>query len=271
MPRPGELNAEARSWFDLLPEPIWVFDAQDLRILWANSAACAWLEYTPAALTSKTILDLRPAQDEAALRAALRDFENAARDGGKDTGRWRLVKKSGVETEAAIHWRSITLENHPAILAAVKDVSPLSRMERDNQALAADGAGHLSALDPSLAEHLIKIAGEKVRLGAWCFDLNPERVIWTDETAVIHDLPPGTSPTLEEGISYYLPEDRPRISASIRACAADGAAFDEVCQIKTAAGRRIWVRALGSARRNSARKPPTASGWKCWKISPTPS
>lgn len=97
-----------------------------------------------------------------------------------------------------------------------------------------------------------RLAGRLAHLGSWRVDLAPEQVFWCEETAAIHDEPKGVSPsTFEDAISYYIPEHRERISARFEACASQGLPFDEVLQIETAKGRRVWVRALGEPKHNA--------------------
>ncbi|MEM7230006.1 MAG: ATP-binding protein [Planctomycetota bacterium] len=69
--------------------------------------------------------------------------------------------------------------------------------------------------------------------------------IWSDEVCRIHDRPPGHTPTLEEAIGYYTAESRPIIEATIEAAINEGTPFDVELSIRTAAGRRIFVRSMG--------------------------
>ncbi|TKA84389.1 PAS domain S-box protein [Sulfitobacter sp. 15WGC] len=97
-----------------------------------------------------------------------------------------------------------------------------------------------------------RLAGRLARLGSWRVDLVVEQFLWDEETAAIHDEPEGISPpTLEDAIGYYVPEHRERISDRFEACASQGLPFDEVLQIETAKGRRVWVRALAEPIHNS--------------------
>nr|HPN72803.1 PAS domain-containing protein [Candidatus Omnitrophota bacterium] len=81
----------------------------------------------------------------------------------------------------------------------------------------------------------------------WSVDVGEEKVIWSDEVAAIHDMPPGYSPSVEEGINFYVPEYRKRIADIFSNCLKFGIAFDEEMEIITATGRRVWVRTLGDA------------------------
>ncbi|MDQ7799101.1 MAG: PAS domain S-box protein [Candidatus Edwardsbacteria bacterium] len=92
---------------------------------------------------------------------------------------------------------------------------------------------------------LLRIAGDKAKLGGWSVDLVNNRCTWSDETAAIHEKPAGYSPLVEEGLSYYTPEWRERITKVFFECARNGIPYDEEMQILTAGGRRVWVRTMG--------------------------
>ncbi|MDB5870455.1 MAG: sensor signal transduction histidine kinase [Polaromonas sp.] len=99
---------------------------------------------------------------------------------------------------------------------------------------------------------MTRIAGRAAQLGGWTIEL-PDRVLtWSDENCIIHDVPPGYRPTLEEGISYFLPEHQPIVSRHVRDCAQHGTPYEFVLPKLTATGRRIWVRSIGEAVRDAA-------------------
>lgn len=101
---------------------------------------------------------------------------------------------------------------------------------------------------------MTRIAGRVARLGGWTIDL-PERILtWSDENCVIHDVQPGYKPTLEEGISYFLPQNRAEVMRYVLACAEHGTPYEFVLPKHTATGRRIWVRSTGEAVRDNAGK-----------------
>lgn len=105
------------------------------------------------------------------------------------------------------------------------------------------------------ASHALEqIAARIGRIGAWSMDLGHERVAWSDMVCAIHELPIGYSPTLEEGLSFYLPEWRDAIRSAAEACLVHGTPFDLELQIATARGRVVWVRAVGEAVRDEAGK-----------------
>ena len=92
---------------------------------------------------------------------------------------------------------------------------------------------------------LLDIAGETARFGGWWVDLRNDHCYWSDMVAEIHGLPHGYNPRVEEGISFYAPEHRQRITECFSACAESGTPYDEELQIINAQGQRRWVRTAG--------------------------
>ncbi|MCM2312220.1 MAG: PAS domain S-box protein, partial [Steroidobacteraceae bacterium] len=99
---------------------------------------------------------------------------------------------------------------------------------------------------------LLRMAGKLARFGGWSVDLAEGTVHWSDEVAAIHEMPPGYSPQVQEGISFYAPEWRGSINECFGACARDGTPYDEEMEIIAASGRRVWVRTIGQAIRDEA-------------------
>ena len=98
---------------------------------------------------------------------------------------------------------------------------------------------------------VLRMAGRVARLGGWTIDLPGYKLTWSDENCAIHDVPPGYQPTLEEGISYFMPEHRAQVRAMVQACARDGTPYEFELPKRTATGRLIWVRSVGEAVRGA--------------------
>jgi PAS domain S-box-containing protein len=101
---------------------------------------------------------------------------------------------------------------------------------------------------------LAQIAGKAARLGGWAIQLPERTLTWSDENCAIHDLPPGHTPTLAEGIGYFPPEHRAEVLRYVEACAQDGTPYDFELPKFTAKGRLIWVRSIGEAVRDAEGK-----------------
>jgi signal transduction histidine kinase len=97
---------------------------------------------------------------------------------------------------------------------------------------------------------LLRIAGAKAKFGGWSVLLGDNKVTWSDQVAAIHEMPEGYSPQLKDGINFYAPEWRDRINEVFRNCTEKAISYDEVMQIITSNGNRIWVRTTGEAVRD---------------------
>ncbi|MFO7806558.1 MAG: PAS domain S-box protein [Paracoccaceae bacterium] len=95
------------------------------------------------------------------------------------------------------------------------------------------------------SEMLLAIAGRAVKLGGWRVSLADQKVSWTDGTAAIHELPPGTPPTVGGGIDYFAPEEREGARKALEDCAKHGIPFDDVRDLITVKGNRVRVRSMG--------------------------
>jgi PAS domain S-box-containing protein len=104
---------------------------------------------------------------------------------------------------------------------------------------------------PDSSADLLRIASSLARFGGWSIDLATGTVHWSDEVAAIHDMPAGYSPGVQEGIDFYAPEWRSRITQLFHACAQQGVPYDAELEIISACGRRVWVRAVGEAVRDA--------------------
>jgi PAS domain S-box-containing protein len=102
--------------------------------------------------------------------------------------------------------------------------------------------------------HLIRTAGEIAKFGGWDVVISENRSRWSDEVAAIHEMPAGYSPLVSEGIGFYAPDWRGKISEVFTACAEQGISYDEEMQILTSTGKKVWVRTIGYPIRDNAGK-----------------
>lgn len=101
------------------------------------------------------------------------------------------------------------------------------------------------------SEALLRIAGRTARIGGWMLELPSDHVIWSDEVCQIHEVPHGTSPSLQQALGFYgTPEWRSKIEAVVEACIDSGTPFDEEMEIIVGSGRRVWVRVIGEVVRD---------------------
>ena len=112
-------EASFRLLFDNNPVPMWVFEIDTLRFISVNDATVSHYGYTRDQFATMTILDIRPPEDQDALKLAIVDtLESRPLD-----RLWRHIKADGSIIYVAIYGRRLTYQGKSAILVAVIDVT----------------------------------------------------------------------------------------------------------------------------------------------------
>ena len=101
-------------------------------------------------------------------------------------------------------------------------------------------------------QRMLSMASRISRQGAWQVDLADRQLTWSSEAYAIHELPPVLTPTVDGAISTCAPEFRDALRQLFENCASQGVPFDAELQILTGKERRIWVRVLGEAVKDSS-------------------
>ncbi len=89
--------------------------------------------------------------------------------------------------------------------------------------------------------------GRMAGVGGWEVDLASGSVVWSRETRRIHGVDDDYEPDLERAFAFFPPESRPRIEQAVQQAMADGTPWDMELPFVRQDGRRLWVRAVGSA------------------------
>jgi|GEM_PF-469940 len=93
---------------------------------------------------------------------------------------------------------------------------------------------------------LLERAGYVAGVGGWDLDLATSKIIWSDETCRIHDLPSGYSPSINEAFNFYTPQSRKIIMQSFEDAIAFGKTWDLELELISVTGRIFWARTVGS-------------------------
>ncbi len=95
---------------------------------------------------------------------------------------------------------------------------------------------------------MLEQSSRMARIGGWEVDLIGQKVIWSEITRLIHEVPDDFEPDLEGGIDFYKAgESREVISAAVANAIETGESFEVELQLVTAKGNEVWVRSLGEA------------------------
>jgi hypothetical protein len=130
-----------------------------------------------------------------------------------------LVTLQGLSAPAHEHLRLAT-EAVEALLSVVI-VAALALQSLRVQTLhrLAMQSAAASATEVSEQLQLLRVASQQGRLGGWTVSLAERQVTWSDETARIHGMPAGFSPSFEDAIGFYAPGFQQRIAELFEACA----------------------------------------------------
>jgi PAS domain S-box-containing protein len=90
---------------------------------------------------------------------------------------------------------------------------------------------------------LLEASQRIAKVGGWELDIATGSLFWTDETYRIHDTSPSEfNPTVDAGVSYFLPESRKIISKALKLAMEKGVGYDLELETYTTKGRYIVVR-----------------------------
>lgn len=87
--------------------------------------------------------------------------------------------------------------------------------------------------------------GRLARVGGWEFDVSTMRGSWSDETARIHDLEPGSDVDVAKGLSFYHGDSRRVVEQAVQDAIDSGQPYDLEVDMISAKGVRKWIRTIG--------------------------
>ena len=97
-------------------------------------------------------------------------------------------------------------------------------------------------------------------VGTWHWDLVSGERVWSDISATLFGLPPGTNPTYEQFLATVHAHDRERVDRAVRRAIAEGSEYDIDYRIILPDGSQHWIGAKGRGHRDAAGRPVRAEG-----------
>ena len=120
-------EASFRKLFLENPQPMWVFDLEDLHFLEVNAATIEHYGYTRDEFLSMRVTDIRPTDD---VRAFLEEIAVAPALHHSPVA-WRHVLKDGRTIEVAVTAHRLDFKGRAAMLTAIQDVTERNGLERE--------------------------------------------------------------------------------------------------------------------------------------------
>lgn len=225
------------AWSSVLeqhPLPHLVFDLHSLRMLAANAAAVRRYGHPLPELLQLTRLDLLVPEDGPRLVAFLAGLPDSAQVQPQPV--WHERTRDGRVLVADIRGQAVTWQGRPARLSAVLDATERAAL----------------ATEAGRTRDLLGVAGRVARVGGWYLDLDAQRTRWSDLVCELHEVQPGSSASLDEGLAFYPPEAREQLVPAVQRCISHGTAFDLALPFVGARGTARWVRAAGEAVRDAS-------------------
>jgi PAS domain S-box-containing protein len=94
-----------------------------------------------------------------------------------------------------------------------------------------------------VTQKMMEQTNRVAHVGGWDIDLESQTMYWSEITRDIHEIPPGSEVTLEEGLNYYKPGySSDTIREYWARCVEKGIPFDLELEIVTFTGKNKWVR-----------------------------
>ena len=155
---------------------------------------------------------------------------------------------SGIGTACIIDTKPRTLDDRAkglliASAAMVSSLVACRTAASDAIALSREAHEQAKVLE---RQHLqLRQAERMAQIGSWRLDLSDNSIHWSDQVYVIHGLPSGKMPSVDEALSFYPPERREEVAKLLERGATLGESFDFESDFITADGKMRRVRSVG--------------------------
>jgi len=194
-----------------------------------NEAGAKILGYSRDEIQGLSLFDIVPSEGHKNLR----EYLDAIVQGGTVRGEMRTLTSTG---EMRIWmFNNILQENGnktPYVIGNAVDITEQHLLEKKLK--------HAQAM-------LVR-TGRVARIGGWEYTPADGKIIWTEITREIHEVPPEYDPDLTTALSFYKEgSSRDKIRAAIEHTLSTGESWDLELEIVTFTGRELWIRALGNA------------------------
>jgi PAS domain S-box-containing protein len=130
-------------------------------------------------------------------------------------------------------------EDHQVVgyLGVVRDLTKQLEFEAERRRMLED-------LDRSRA--FLAETERIARIGGGVLDVATDELTFSAGLQQLHGLPEGTTPSVDEALSYYEPEGRAALEEALERAASDGEPFDMELRFQDAQHNKIWVRVAAS-------------------------
>ncbi|MFN0728011.1 PAS domain S-box protein [Polaribacter gochangensis] len=95
------------------------------------------------------------------------------------------------------------------------------------------------------SEFLLNESGRIAKIGAWDFDIETQKVRWSNQVFKIYGIPIGEIPTFEIALCHYVDGSREILEKALEHSIKNNEKFDLELRFKNAQNQKIWVNSIG--------------------------
>jgi PAS domain S-box-containing protein len=211
-----------RTLFDESPVPKMIYDLESLRYLEVNTSAVNAYGYSRATFLTMTVLDIRPSEDVAKIRAL---HQNPDHLNKTHFGVHTHKKKSGELIRMDVTGHRMKYEGHHCLMVICVDVTEKEKLQI-----------------------LYDRASQMARMGSWEINFITGESYYAPIVREIYEMPDDYVISLERGVDFYHNETaKNQITEAVVEARINGTAWDLELPIVTAKGNHKWVRSIGEA------------------------
>lgn len=192
------LSAEARfqTFFQGIPLPVIVFDAQTLNILDVNPAACRTYGYSHDQFTRLTMASLSPPEDLPRLLSTMTGLPDS---GPTPMGAWRHARREGSVIDVDMVTYAFDLDGRRTRLAIVQDITA---QRATDEALRA-------------SEERLRLVADVTTDAIWDRDLSSDAVEWNRGLGSLFGFSLAEARPHDWWLQQVHPDDRDAVNATI--------------------------------------------------------
>lgn len=196
------------------------------RLLFVNRVGAEQMNMAPEDYTRKSIFEIF---DETTAQKYLNRIKEAAGTEASADYEDSVTLPTGIKTFISNY---ASVRNASGEIVGVQIVSHDITLIKEAQLALQDSEAFLNA------------TGRMAKVGGWELDAKTKKVRWTKETYHIHELPVDHDPPLEEAISFFHPDDRPKLEKAIENAIEHREPYDLEVRFRTAKGRALWTHTM---------------------------
>ena len=110
------------------------------------------------------------------------------------------------------------------------------------------------------SEESLRIALEASKLGMWHWEINTDKLTWTDRCKALFGLAPETEMSYQVFLEALHPDDRQRTQEAVASCIENGMDYDIEYRTVWPDGTVRWIAAKGNCKHNSDKQPTNMMG-----------